>query len=120
MPASRIGSLESMTLRELIDKLQDGYGFWRPELPRRAGQMLESIIDEDEEDVVVTVECVAYSTGYGPDYRRSYVWYVTGYTPKALVEKGGASEVGATHFAIFGGRTGYILREKDGFSITME
>lgn len=120
MAGQRIGTIESMTLKELVDKLRDGYGFWRSELPRRAGQMLASIIGEDEEEEVVTVECVAYSWGYGPDYRRAYVWYVTGYTPKALLEKGRASEVGGKHLALFGGRTGYIRREEDGFSIHME
>jgi hypothetical protein len=69
-----------MTLRDFIEQMKAGWGFWRPHRVSQIGLALEALAQrlELDLDTPVEVEFKRGSYGWGPSFHYTYRWYVKG------------------------------------------
>jgi len=103
---------KTMTLKEFIEKMCNGWGFARPGRVIQIGKALSKIIPEQDLNTVVKVKTEWSSSGYGRDFRYHYRWYVKGYKP--FNEN---ARIVDTQTLLFGGSFPFIHPTEDGFVV---
>jgi len=79
-------TVSKMTLGEFIERMKDGWGFWRKSRVRRIGQALDNMIPHHLREKEVEVEYIRDSYGWGSDFHYSYMWRVEGVNFKGVME----------------------------------
>jgi hypothetical protein len=104
---------KTMTLKEFIEKMCNGWGFARPGQVIQIGIALSKIIPEQDLNTVVKVKTEWSSSGYGPDFRYHYRWYIDGYKPPFNEN----ARIVDTQTLLFGGYFPFIRLTEDGFVV---
>jgi len=69
---------KAMTLRQFIEEMKKGYGFYMPTYVKLIGNELDRRFNDDEKEKEVTVKYTSDHVGEGPNFMYRFIWEVSG------------------------------------------